>query len=133
MWPNTTKCTSCLFLKKFRFWQYLTEDAYQWYPIPENWSDTFGNTTLTISVFPFILLIFFTLFCSLSSNKPGRQELLVNTIKRHFHILCIKCHIKITRICTYISCLWFWQILIDQYRRSLICDCDHLILTSCSV
>ena len=37
-------------------------------------SDTFENTSFTKWEFPFIFLIFCILFCSLSQNKPGRQD-----------------------------------------------------------
>ena len=60
------------------------EHSYQWlYPIPENWSDTFGNTTFTKSVFPFIFFI----FCTLSQNKPGRQNVLYLFVVLGRHIL----------------------------------------------
>ena len=36
--------------------------------------DTFENTSFTKCEFIFILFIFYALFCSLSQNKPGRQE-----------------------------------------------------------
>ena len=42
--------------------------------IRKNWSDTFERTTFTKSVFPFIFFIFYPLFCSLSQNEPGRQD-----------------------------------------------------------
>ena len=38
------------------------------------WSDTFENTSFTKCEFPFIFFIFYTLFCLLSQNKPGRQD-----------------------------------------------------------
>ena len=48
------------------------QQAFQWYQICKNWSDTFENTTFSMFVFPFIFFIFYTLFCSLSQNELGR-------------------------------------------------------------
>ena len=61
MWPNTTKGTSCLLLISM-------------IPNSKNWRDTFGNTTFTKSVFPFIFFTFCTLLCPLSQNQLGRQD-----------------------------------------------------------
>ena len=46
--PMQQKALSSLLLKKSRFLQYLTQDltSFPMIPIPENESDTFGNTTL---------------------------------------------------------------------------------------
>ena len=60
MWPNTTKGTSCLLLRKLRCLHYLTGYL----------------TSFTKCDFPFIFFIVYTLFCSLSQNKPGRQDVL---------------------------------------------------------
>ena len=44
------------------------------YQICNNWSDTSESTTFTKRVFPFIFFIFYTIFCSFSQNKLGRQD-----------------------------------------------------------
>ena len=44
--------------------------SFQWYKIRKNWSETFEN----ISFKKLNFLLFYTLFCSLSHNKPGRQD-----------------------------------------------------------
>ena len=78
IWPNTTKGT-CLLLRKLRFVHYITDELtsfpkFQWYQIHKYWSDTFENTSFTKCEFPFIFFAFYTLFCSWSQNKPGRQN-----------------------------------------------------------
>ena len=50
------------------------EQAFQWYQIHKNRSDTFENTSFTKRDFPFIFFIFYKLFCSLPQNKHGRQD-----------------------------------------------------------
>ena len=71
MWPNTTKGTSCLLLRKLRF-------LFQWYQIHKKWRDSFENTSFTKCEFPFIFLIFYTLFYSyLRINLVDKMSLLL--------------------------------------------------------
>ena len=66
MWQNTTKSTARLLLNKMRFNRRFNNR--------KNWSDTFESTTFTKWIFHFILFIFYTLFCSLSENELGRED-----------------------------------------------------------
>ena len=61
MWPSTTKGTSCLLLKKLKFFALSNWRFYKLSNDPK-------------FVFPFNFSIFYTLFCSLSKNKLGRQD-----------------------------------------------------------
>ena len=100
IWPNTTKGTSCLLLKKLRlFALYITEDlAFQWYQIHKKWSDTLENTRFSKCEFIFTLFTFYTLFCSLSENKPGRQNVPF-VVLGHTHIY-FACFIRLTATST---------------------------------
>ena len=55
----------------------------------KNLSDTFENTSFTKCEFLFIFFIFYTLFCSLSQNKPGRQDVPF-VVLGHIVLVCLK-------------------------------------------
>ena len=52
----------------------IIKHAFQWYQHFINWSPTFEDTRTSWCIFLIMFFIFYTLFCPISQNKPGRHK-----------------------------------------------------------